>query len=316
MNTLLVLQQMIVLLAMMATGYLTCHIGWIDDHVYSRLSKLVVNVFNPILTIYSVLGTSLKTTGPVFWQNMALVFIFYALLFLAGFLVVGILRPCPEERPIYRMMTLLPNIGFMGIPIVAALLGTQYIIYVAIYMLLYGILIYTYGIALCHKASLAEGNTQSPTSSLWDKLKPILTNPGIIASVIALIIFFGEIQVPIPVKSFLNYMGNPSIPLSMFLIGCSLSFVNFKELLTDIRIYGFVVFKMLIFPIVCTFLIPILPFDAHILKLFIIMCSMPAGSMVVLIAEECGVKSYCATKGVVLSTIVCAITFPIVSLFL
>ena len=51
------------------------------------------------------------------------------------------LRPSDVDSPIYRMMMLLPNIGFMGIPIVAALLGTDYIIYVAVYMLFYNIII-------------------------------------------------------------------------------------------------------------------------------------------------------------------------------
>ena len=73
---------------------------------------------------------------------------------------------------------------------------------------------------------------------------------------------------------------------------------------------------MLFIPIVCSFLIRFFPFDGTILKLFIIMLSMPAGSLVVLITQEYGGKTDCAAAGVVLSTVVSLVTIPVVSLFL
>ncbi|MBP3703875.1 MAG: AEC family transporter, partial [Lachnospiraceae bacterium] len=131
MDIFIVLKQMCILLAMMMTGYITCKLGFVDRDAYSKLSKIVVTIFNPILIIDSVIGKSLSTTGLVFWENLILVFFFYTLLFLAGFLLLLLLRPNAVDSPIYRLMMLLPNIGFMGIPIVASLLGTDYIIYVA-----------------------------------------------------------------------------------------------------------------------------------------------------------------------------------------
>ena len=40
----------------------------------------------------------------------------------------------------------------MGIPIVSSLLGAQYIIYVAVYMLVFNLIIYTYGISLVRRS--------------------------------------------------------------------------------------------------------------------------------------------------------------------
>ena len=139
--------QMLVLFAMMFTGYFLARRDWINDSLSSALSRLVVNIFNPFLMISSVFGQSLKQSGPLFWQNLVLVGIFYLLLFLAGFFIVFVLRPTSQTAPIYKLLTLLPNCGFMGIPIVSSLLGAQYIIYVAVYMLVFNLIIYTYGIS-------------------------------------------------------------------------------------------------------------------------------------------------------------------------
>ena len=315
MDLFLVARQMLVLFGMMLIGFLIFHLHWLEQDTVSRLSRLVVNIFNPFLTISSVFGKSYAATGSLFWENLLLVGIFYGILFVAGILLVVLIRPEKADSPIYRLMTLLPNCGFMGIPVVSALLGKQYIIYVAIYMLAYNIIIYTYGIHLVTKEKKCREKETRPRDFLR-KLRPIFLNSGVIASVIALILFFGDFTVPESVESFCNYMGNPCIPLSMMLIGCSLAAANIPAMLKNIRLYGFLLLKMLLVPISCTLLIRHLPFDPAILKLFILMLSMPAGSMVVLVTEEYGGRTECAASGVALSTLVSIITIPIVSLFL
>ena len=98
--------QMLVLFAMMFTGYFLARRDWINDSLSSALSRLVVNIFNPFLMISSVFGQSLKQSGPLFWENLVLVGIFYLLLFLAGFFIVFVLRPTSQTAPIYKLLTL------------------------------------------------------------------------------------------------------------------------------------------------------------------------------------------------------------------
>ena len=97
--------QMLVLFAMMFTGYFLARRDWINDSLSSALSRLVVNIFNPFLMISSVFGQSLKQSGPLFWENLVLVGIFYLLLFLAGFFIVFVLRPTSQMAPIYKLLT-------------------------------------------------------------------------------------------------------------------------------------------------------------------------------------------------------------------
>lgn len=310
MNILLVTEQMLILFAMMFVGYLVFRLHWVTEETTSRLSTLVVNIFNPFLTISSVFGKDISSTGNIFWENLILVILFYLILFITGVLLVVILRPDSASSPIFRLLTLLPNCGFMGIPVVSSLLGSEYIIYVAIYMLVYNIILYTYGIHL-----ISRSNANTKKVSLLQKLRPIFCNSGVIASIIALIFFFGNIKVPTSIQTFCNYMGTPCVPLSMILIGCSLAASNILSLLKNRRIYGFILVKMLALPILCSFFAAFWPFDNNIIRLFLILLAMPAGSMVVLVTEEYHGQTECATSGVVLSTLASIITIPVVSLF-
>lgn len=314
MNIFLVTQQMLILFSMMGIGYFLYRLNWITESVSSALSKLVVNIFNPFLTIHSVFGQSLSSTGSIFWENLILVGLYYAILFLAGFLIVAVIRPGSSESPIYRLLALLPNCGFMGIPVVASLLGSDYIIYVAVYMLIYNVLMYTYGIYLVKKS--VSATAQNETKSVFQTLRPLFLNSGVIASIIALLIFFLNLPVAAGLQDLCGYLGNPCIPLSMILIGCSIASSNLLSMLKNIRVYGFLLIRMLLVHAACTLLLPLLPFDTMILKLFILMLAMPAGSLVVLITQEHGGKTDCASCGVILSTLVSIVTIPLITLLL
>ena len=304
--------QMLVLFAMMFTGYFLARRDWINDSLSSALSRLVVNIFNPFLMISSVFGQSLKQSGPLFWENLVLVGIFYLLLFLAGFFIVFVLRPTSQTAPIYKLLTLLPNCGFMGIPIVSSLLGAQYIIYVAVYMLVFNLIIYTYGISLVRR-SLSDDS--APALSMSARLRQIFGNTGVLASLVTIVLFVTGFSLPENVQKFINYMGNPCVPLSMILIGCSLAASPLSKIFQEVRLYGFAFIKMFAIPIVASFVIRLLPFDPVILTLFIIMLALPSGSMVVLITEEYKGNVQLASAGVVLTTIVSLFSIPVVSLF-
>lgn len=300
----------------MAIGYFLYKIQWLKDENYTFLSRLVVNIFNPLLMLNGIFGKSLAETGDPFWENLLLVFLCYTVLFAAGFILIFFLRPKKDERAVYRLMTLLPNCGFMGIPVVTSLLGTDYLIYVAIYMLAFNVIIYTYGIYLIRKSSGILPERESGRQSLWETFRPVILNSGVIASFIALILFFGNIPVHESIQTLCGYLGNPCIPLSMILTGASLAAGNLPEQMKNLRMYGFILWKMLAVPIAGCFLIRILPFDPMICKVFVLMLSMPAGSLVVLVTEQNKGNKVCASCGVALSTLASIFTIPVVSLFL
>lgn len=323
----IILQQMLVLFGMMLVGYFCYKINWIDDHTYGKLSKIVVNIFNPLLVIDGVLG---KNTGEDLNKlgiNFGMMIIYFIFLIIISIPVVKILRPEKKNVELYRLMMIFSNVGFMGIPVISALYGSGVIIYIVFYMLGYNFLLYTYGIILAKRS--AQRNLQSSekandengknvdenTLSFKENIKSIM-NPGVIAGIVAIVFFMLNMQVAAPVASFIKYLSQCVVPLSMILIGASMAQHELKSIFNEIKMYWFLLIRLIIIPIAVALLVRQLPIDPEILGVFILMLAMPVGSIVVLVAMEQGADSTCCTKGSVVSTLLSIITIPIVAMLL
>lgn len=317
----IILQQMLVLFGMMLVGYFCYKIDWIDDHTYGKLSKIVVNILNPLLVIDGVLG---KNTGEDLNKlgiNFGMMIIYFIFLIIISIPVVKLLRPEKKNVELYRLMMIFSNVGFMGIPVISALYGSGVIIYIVFYMLGYNFLLYTYGIILARRSAQRNSqrnekeNGEKSTVSFKENIKSIM-NPGVIAGILAIVLFVMNIQVAAPVASFIKYLSQCVVPMSMILIGASMAQHELKTIFNEMKMYWFLLIRLVIIPIAVALLVRQLPIDSQILGVFILMLAMPVGSIVVLVAMEQGADSTCCTKGSVVSTLLSIITIPIVAMFL
>ena len=318
MNIGVIFGQMLVLLAMMAVGFWCYKKKWITEETSGQLSKLVVNVFNPVLVVNGVLGQNSSEAGNNLGYNIAFIILYFVILYIVGMLMLLILKPQAGQKSIYRLMTMFSNVGFMGIPVIRSIFGNGAMIYVAFYILAYNIMLYTYGMYLARKSGeefLGQHNSSETKGFLHRMI-----NPGVIAALVAVIIFAADITLPVAVGSFCDYMGNTTIPLSMVLIGVSMAQANMREVFTDWRIYVFVLLRMILLPIVMVFLLDgivrSLSISQVVLGVFIVELGMPVGSIITLMTrEQGGDVTYC-TKGVVLSTLASIVTIPLICTFL
>lgn len=314
MNVNVVFGQMLVLLAMMMIGYFAYRMGWATDDMSKQLSKLVVNVFNPVLIVNGVLGQN-EVAGNNIAANLFLVIVYFIILIVFSYIILLILRPERRLRSVYRLMAIFSNVGFMAIPIIRGIYGNGAMIYVAFYILAYNLLLYTYGLGLANKAG-AENTGEAAGSMDWRKSLRRMANPGVAAALIAVIIFALKIEVPSSVYTFCDYVGNATIPLSMILIGVSVAQADRKQMFDDWRIYAFIGIRMLLLPVGLIFLLRKLPVDAMVLGIFILEMGMPVGSIVSLMIRENGADNVYCTKGIVLSTLASIVTIPIICMFL
>lgn len=313
MNVFVIIQQMLVLLIMMITGFFCYKGNWLDDNSYGKLSKIAVNILNPCIMINSVLGKEVTLKGEMLWHNVFLVVIYFALIIALSFPIVRIFGYPKRVRNVYMLMLTFSNVGFMGIPVVSSIYGQGAVIIIALYSLGYNVLLYSYGMYL---AGMGEALSEEEKKGQWKKM----LNPGLLSCVVALAILISGVSMPDSVCTFFSYMGNSVVPISMMLIGASLAQGGKKEFFTDIRMYAFSAVKMLLIPISVALLIRIIPginqWEAITKGVFILMLSMPVGSIVVMLAKQCGADEIECTKGSIVSTLLSVLTIPIVGLFL
>lgn len=310
MNTFIVIQQMLVLFALMVVGYFCYKISWLDKNAYGRLSKIVVNVMNPMLIINGVLNKDTGNDYRKILANLVLMCIYFAILIVLSFLVVKVLKIGKPLESLYRLMLIFSNVGFIGIPVISSVYDGA-VLYIAFYILGYNILLYTYGLHLV-EISVAGNGEKKKKEKAYKKI----INSGVIACLVAILIFATGIRVPGPVETFVSYLGEPAVPLSMILIGASMAQQDLKRLFTDIKMYLFLFIRLLVIPVGAALVIRQFALDAPIAGTFILMLAMPVGSIVVLLAADRGADETCCIKGSILSTILSVITIPIVSFLL
>lgn len=311
MNIFVVIQQMLVLLVMMLVGYIVFRIKWLDGNACSRMSKIVVNVLNPCLMVYGVLGKEAHLEGSMLFRTLILVVIYYTALILISIPTASALHVKKGHFNLYRLMMIFSNVAFMGIPVISSIYGKESMLLIAFYNLGYNLLLYTYGIYLAAKGA-GETGEGAGGGMQWKKL----INPGVVSCVAAIVIFATGVTVPESVCTFFDYVGNAAVPLSMILIGASVAQGGKKEFFLDKKMYAFIAVKMLAIPIAAALLLRLVPWPAMVEGVFILMLAMPVGSIVVMLAAESGNDAIECTKGSILTTLVSVITIPIVSVFL
>lgn len=302
MNSLILFKQLLVLLALMLTGLIAYKTKIIDDNAHSKISTLVVWVLNPFLMISGVIGKSGDITGTVIYQNLILVLLFYTSLFILGLIYIKIGAIKDNDAYLYRLVILFPNVGFMGIPLVKVMLGDEYILLVAFYALAFNVLCYTYGI---HIAAKYGGK-----DVLFNLKK--MVNPGTISSGIAILLFVLSPEIPAPIVSYVDYMGNTAITVSMIVIGISLAKLDWSKSFNSIKYYIFLLVDMICFPLILISASKLLPFDSAALGVFHIMACMPVASLTCMLTLEYSGNGSEAAKLVALTTIATVITAPLV----
>ena len=304
MKALLLFQQMLVLFAMMMTGFLAYRRNWVDRHGGQKITTLVVRVFNPLMILSSVMSRRSPDAGTLLTQDLVLSVLYFIFLILCGLLYGRIRRFDKSEASKNQLLLVFSNLGFMGIPVVRGVFGPEYVIYIVIYLFIFNVLAYTYGIYLAMRMSNVR-HSFSPE---------LLLNTGFLSCILAIVLFILQIELPDPVISFCSYMGDTAVPLSMIVIGISLAQSSLKDLFADKETYLFLLFKMILVPITGVLLFRLLPFEKEVFDIFTLMVSMPCAAIGGMFAQEYANRGDECNRIILLTTVAAVVTIPLVSL--
>jgi malate permease and related proteins len=299
----LIVEKLLIFFLLMMTGWLLVKVGMLDEHASRKISAIVVNVANPALIISSAFNTDAVLQSKLLLTAGIAVALFAVMLGVAAF-IPRLLRVQGQAADAYSLMTVFSNIGFMGLPLLSALYGSAALLYGSVFLIPYNLLIYTYGEGLMRRSGKAGGSRKF-------SLRKVL-NPGVIASIVAVILYLTGTTLPDVIAAPIGYLSNLTAPLSMMVIGASLVGVKVKEFYTDKRMLLFAVLKLIVFPAAACLLLRLVLDDAMLLGVCAVMLAAPVGSMTAMIAQEFGGAYKLVSRGVALTTILCVATIPLV----
>lgn len=298
----IVLNQLIILFILMALGFLLYRIHMMPRDFNRQLTKLLLNVTMPALIINSVLTVEEKASGKTVLFILFLAIIMYLLLPVLGMLLAKILFVPKKQLGLYIFMTVFSNVGFMGFPLINALLGNEAVFYTALFNIIFNLSAFSYGILLVNYG------TQNPVRLNFR----LLLSPGILLSLLAVVIYFINIPFPESVREAIGSVGSLTTPLAMLLIGASLSSMNLKEVFSDWRIYPYTLLKQFVLPLSLFPLLKLFIHDELLLGVTLIMLSVPVANTAVLFATEYQADEKLAARTVFITTLSSLISIPVV----
>ena len=263
------------------------------------MSSLILNITAPALILSSVVNRSQDGDPRLVLHVFILSIILYVILPLIGILLAKILKVPKEDRNLYQFMTIFSNIGYMGFPVIQSIFGSEAVFFAAIINLVFNVFCYSYGIYLI-----------SNDNKLSFDIK-VLINPGIIVSIIAIIIYITNIKVLSIIKETTSMIGPITTPLAMMLIGSSLAQIPIKEVFSEKRLYLYTFLKQIIIPIIFFGILKYFVTNELILGIIIIVSAMPVGSIAIMFCNEYEGNINLASKAIFITTLCSVVTVPI-----
>lgn len=326
MSTTIVLQQMVIIFILIGVGIILFRRGMLSEDGSKQISGLIINVTNPALLICSALDDGPKASLRELGIALAAYTAIFAILIAVGFLLPCLLRVPKNLHYAYQMLTIFGNVGFIGIPLASAVLGSQSLIFVSIFNLLFNLLIYTLGISLLQRAAdrrtredaaiPAEKGAQKTTPSSASGRLQKLVNAGTISAALTVIFYLGDFPVPVIISSALSYTGRATTLLSMLVLGVSVAQIAPREIFSHPRLYLFTLIRQILVPIGCVLLMRGFIDNKLILNTMLLMTAVPAANMPLMLAKQLDMETDSISQGIILTTVLSLVTVPVTCLFL
>lgn len=294
-TVLILLGQLLTMLFFMAIGFALYKGKLITKTGSKEFGSLLLWVILPCVIINAF--SSEKTPEKMAGLAWSFVFSFMALLLAMAIAQLAF----GTKHRIENFGAAFSNAGFMGIPLIKAVLGVEAVFYISSFVALLNILQWTYGVWLM------TGSRESI------RFRKLITNPIIISFAAAVTLFVTQIKLPATVSSGISTISNMNGPVAMIVLGVYLAQVNLRDMITDRQAYFCSVVRLILIPLATIALMMVIPENYSAMKLAILIAAAaPVGSNVALYAQQNGMSYTDAVKSVCLSTAFCVVTIPVI----
>ena len=296
MNLSVVFAKMAMLVLIMLLGYLCARIGITGPEFNQRVTPLMVKVLLPATILNSVLSVP-DFSGRELLDYILVMTVMVALQMLPAWFLPRLMRTRSEDVGATRLVTAFGNVGFVGLPVVAAIFGDEMGFFASLCNIPFNLALYS-----CSAAQLSPDGGRVR----WQDV----LNAPVIATLLSVVLLLSRVHVPGVLADTISSVSGVTIPLSMLVIGTSLGGISVRSVLTDWRVYVVSAVRLLVCPLL-TWLV-LRPFAAGaLLGISVLMAACPSAMLVTALCLQYGRSDAFASKCIFLSTILSAVTIPL-----
>ena len=296
-NLIIISQQVLVLFILIAVGFVCGRCGIITEHASKKMTDIVLYVVTPCVMVSAFQRSfSLDLLGRV-----GIAALTAALIIAASILLVRLVfrKGDASRRKVLQFSVVFSNCGFMSLPLQNALLGDDGWFYGSIFVAVFNLVVWTYGLA----------DMSGDIKQL--SVRRLATNPGIIGVTAALILFICNITLPTVIAEPVKHLANLNTPLPMLIIGFYLSRADFKKAFTDAGAYLAMALRLAVIPVAAIFAMSAFGLDSKMVIAFVIACSAPTAATTTMFAAKYDRDAALSVSLVASSTLLSVITMPL-----
>ena len=294
-NFLLVASQVGTLFLMMGVGYVLTKTGKFSRETLSQVTYLLLYVVVPCLMI----DTLQIPRSAELMRVMGLCMLLTLGLYLLMALVVNLFFRRQEEntRIVLRYGVVYGNIGFMGLPLIQAVLGDEGMVFAIVGQVGFTLFAWSHGVLLMGGK---EGFS----------IKKMFLNPGIFGSVAGAALFLLDLRLPGVLADGAAFLGSMNTPLAMVGIGAQMASADLAATFRNPRLYLSGVLKLIGFPLLTAVLLLPLKLDPVMYMVLVILAATSSAGYTSIFAQQYQRDTATAAQLVTLTTLCCILTLP------
>ncbi len=298
MDIIAVVNQILMMLIIMGIGLLLRKIGIMGPDVIRGISGIVLKAAMPALLLMMVQKDVGADYRGDFLRIVIVSFIWFSAELLAVYHAVKKKLPA-EQAPVFASLSAMPNVGYMGLPIVQAVYGNVGALYLGAVVAAFNVCAYLF------LEMLMTGKPPKPSF--------FFKNIGLVLAVLGIVMLMLNIKLPMPFSAVVTQLGALTTPLSMLVAGARL--LDFKpSALRDNKLWVSLAVRLLISPVVAFAAFRLLGFEGIALGVLTIACAMPGAVVSLMYAEREKKDALFAATGISVGTLLCLVTIPLVLL--
>ena len=292
-------KQILIMFIILVLGVICNLRGLITKDGTKSLSIVELNIVNPVL-IFMSYQTDYE---PALMKGLLWAFALSAISFAAAIPFSMIFVPKKSRYSvIQRFSVVYSNCGFMGIPLINNIYGSNGVLYLTAYITLFNLLVWTHGYMMM------KGKRDFST------LIKALLSPSVIATVLGFILYVTNLRLPeIPYKA-MDYISAMNTPLAMLIAGATVAQTNILKAFKGIEIYRVCAGKLIIVPALTFALVWLTPAPDIVKMVVTIAAACPVATTGTMFAITMDRHPQKCSEFFAVTTVLSGLTLPLVTM--
>ena len=292
--------NVIIIFILMAVGFVLQKLNFFTKDGIRQMTNFLLNVVSPCVLIEAYQKEFQKE---LLYQLLAAVLFTVLMLSISAVICNFIFRKDTEKRyRIDRFASIYSNCGFMAIPLLSAVLGSDGVFYGSGYLAIFTLFYWTQGVYVMteNKKDLS--------------IKKALMTPGVIGAVIALLFFFTGVKLPYVVGQSVHHLANLNTPVSMVILGTYLVNIDFKKVFKSLSLIKVCLVRLILIPIISLFVAVVIRLEPSVAKAVLISSACPTAAVTTLFATKYNLDADYSSQLVSVTTLLSVITIPLITM--